>query len=246
MDRLLLPLEKSTKRLLFKIDKHSAGRIVFHLKQMEMRMLSRIGKATSERVVEYPWVLQNLDLKEGSILDAGCCYSLLCHELIARGLDVYGIDVNPYPERHPNLRFYQVDVRNIPFQNEYFDRVLAVSTIEHIGLGAYNDPIYNNGDFIAMMELTRVLKKGGKMLITLPFGAKYMLVRHQSTRERIYDERRLRQLLIGKMLLEKEDYYVRQGKGRWVEASKECAKRVRSSHEVDIDAIACLLLCKAN
>jgi len=128
----------------------------------------------------------------------------------------------------------------MPFPDNYFDRVVAVSTIEHIGLGAYNDPNYNNGDFIAMMELTRVLKKGGKMLITLPFGAKHPLVKHHYTSQRITDERRLKQL-IGKMLIEKENYYIRQGKGRWVKTSKDEAKRMPSSQH----AVVCLLLRKA-
>jgi len=208
---------------------------------MEMKMSSYIRKTTGERVVEYPWILQNLDITKGTILDVGCCHSFLSHELIARGLEVYGVDVKPYPERHPDLRFYQVDVTKMPFPDDYFDRVVAVSTIEHIGLGAYNDPIYNDGDFIAMMELIRVLKEGGKMFITFPFGAEHHLVEHHSTWHRIYDERRSKQL-IGKMLIEKEDYYVRQGT-RWFKSLKRVAKRVRSPHGVD--DVACLLLCKA-
>jgi len=106
MDMLILLLEKLIKALLFKIGKHSTGRVVFHLKLIEMRIFSRIGKTTGERVVEYPWVLQNLDFTSARILDVGCSNSLLSHELIARGLDVYGVDIRPYPQKHSNLFFY--------------------------------------------------------------------------------------------------------------------------------------------
>jgi hypothetical protein len=68
----------------------------------------------------------------------GCSNSFLSHELIAHDLHVYGVDIRPYLQKHPSLFFIRADIVNMPFRNN-FDLVIAVSTIEHIGLGAYND-----------------------------------------------------------------------------------------------------------
>jgi 2-polyprenyl-3-methyl-5-hydroxy-6-metoxy-1,4-benzoquinol methylase len=109
--------------------------LCFHIELLERRIRQLLGIYGTERVVEYPWVLQNLGIKNGRILDVGCCQSFFSHELIRRGYEVYGVDVGPYPEKHPKMCFFQADAINIPVIDNFFDRIVAVSTIEHIGLG---------------------------------------------------------------------------------------------------------------
>jgi SAM-dependent methyltransferase len=130
------------------------------------------------------------------------------------------------------MKFYQFDVRNAPFPNSFFDQIVAVSTIEHVG----QEEVPDNGDIVAMGELSRILKERGKMLITFPFASKYSLKRGRN-----YDEKRLR-LLIGDLSIEKEDYCVCCGKGKCVKASKEEAEASFAPSRPM--AVVCLVLRK--
>jgi hypothetical protein len=50
-----------------------------------------------------------------------------------------------------------MDARMTGFQNEVFDQVICISTIEHIGIGNNGD---ESGDVKSIKEILRVLKKG--------------------------------------------------------------------------------------
>lgn len=58
-----------------------------------------------------------------------------------------------------NYKIHQMNVLELAFPNEYFDRVISISVIEHI---------LDNGDSAAMREIWRVLKPGGDFILTLP------------------------------------------------------------------------------
>ena len=213
------------------------GPILFHyyLKWNALFSHLRLNAFFSSRFIEYPWTLRNLHLSKGRVLDVGCSGTLFSYELIMRGLDVYGIDVRDYPTKHPSLKFYQTDVRSNPFPDDFFNRIVAVSTIEHIGLGAYGEPKYNKGDLIVMTELKRILKKNGKILITLPFADRHYDLRSY----RIYDERTLDHLT-GNLLVEEEDFFIRTRWG-WFKVPKEEAKKKSSFQD---PALVCLILSK--
>lgn len=77
-----------------------------------------------------------------------------------------------------------------PFRDESFDAVVAISVIEHIGIGHYGDPVAGAGDRAAVAEIARVLRPGGRALLTVPFG------RTQTDDfQRVYDPERLQTLL---------------------------------------------------
>ncbi len=57
-----------------------------------------------------------------------------------------------------------VDGRSLPYPNEYFDKIYSISVIEHIP---------DDGDSRTMLELSRVLKKGGVLVITVPYYRSY-------------------------------------------------------------------------
>lgn len=213
--------------------KDSIGRIRFHHRRMARKLASHLGREASERTIEYSWILKNLDLGKMRVLDVGCSGSFLSHELIARGYDTYGIDLRFYPEKRSDMKFYQVDVRNTSFPDSFFDQIIAVSTIEHVGQGEPCD----NGDLVTMMELSRILKESGKILVTLPFASKYSFKKGRN-----YDEKRL-QALVKDLLIEKKHYYVCCGKGKWIKASRGEAEAVFSP--IRPMAVVCLILRKS-
>src|SRR3989442_12488076 len=87
----------------------------------------------SERIVEYPFVLRNLDLaKGGLVLDVGCGSSYFPPILASLGYQTYGIDLEDYPAETPNFNFVKAVVRRTGFADAFFDRMLVISTMEHV------------------------------------------------------------------------------------------------------------------
>ena len=69
-------------------------------------------------------------------------------------------------------------MRRPPFQPGSFELIIAISVIEHIGrdnniyLGsAQRDPRQADGDLRAVSALGTLLAPGGRLLVTVPFGA---------------------------------------------------------------------------
>lgn len=121
-----------------------------------------------------------------------------------------------------------------PFRDNSFDRVTAISTIEHIGLGRYDDLIDSQGDRKAIEEIHRVLKKGSEALVTIPFGRGCTTYLH-----RVYDADRLNALLDG-FKVEKSEYFGVSGK---IESYMWVPKNFRQLSDVDSSKIVRGLCC---
>jgi SAM-dependent methyltransferase len=100
------------------------------------------------------------------ILEIGCGEGSLLSELSKynynRGIYA-GIDISQYALKHsvaPNLPLTLACASELPFKNNYFDAVLAFDVLEHLPYElAFHD---------AMMEIGRVLKPKGKLIVTIP------------------------------------------------------------------------------
>ena len=129
------------------------------------------------RYAEFKFVLDFLPkqteelIDKIKVLDIGSTSSLFVYELAKRGYDTSGMDQRPYQENTHYFDFYINDITAIPLLDNTFDFVTAISVIEHIGLGDYDDKIHNKGDYKAIKEVTRVLKPAGQLLITVPAKA---------------------------------------------------------------------------
>jgi len=186
----------------------------------------------SPRIVEYPWVLKNLP-SGGKVLDIGSTGSQLPIMLSCLGYHVWTIDVRNYEYAglSDNLHSIVGDIRETSFPNSFFDVVVAVSTIEHVGLGRYNDPIDTEGDKNVMKEIKRIMSRNGLLLITVPFGKKAVTLLH-----RVYDENTLLSLLKG-FDIQSIEYFIRMNR-LWINATKEQVRDVDSSMKER--AIACV------
>jgi ubiquinone/menaquinone biosynthesis C-methylase UbiE len=130
-----------------------------------------------ERWIEYQFVWQQLmppNPKWNKVLDVGCCESGLSTALTNLGYCVTGLDIRDYEQLHkkkPIFKFIQGDIRYVELPENFFDQILCVSTVEHIGIRAYgNLEMSPNGDVEAMFAMKRVLKPRGNMILTVPFG----------------------------------------------------------------------------
>ncbi|MBY9007038.1 MAG: class I SAM-dependent methyltransferase [Candidatus Lokiarchaeota archaeon] len=146
------------------------------------------GPIGESKLWEYPWVLANLRLKKGlSILDVGCGKSPLQYLLSDLGMSVYGIDPSINTEWHgidtKKAKMFNCDIHyrkesgdNISFEDNYFDRVICVSVIEHcrtvdekicnrIPLTKKDSELHKK----IMTEMIRVLKPKGLCIVTVDF-----------------------------------------------------------------------------
>ena len=176
-----------------------------------------------ERIVEVPFVLRSITEAERLILDLGCCGSALPLQLAHMGFKVVAVDQSEYLARHPNLGFVQADICQLSFPSNLFDVVVSVSTIEHVGMGFYKDPVRSQGDVAAVQEIWRVLKPRGRLLLTVPFG------KPREGWQRVYDSAALAKLL-SNFQIETTRYYKRVG-AAWMSASLEDAVSVHSPGE---------------
>lgn len=179
------------------------------LLRAELQRVFAPSMVTTERVLEYPFAFQNLGGATGPVLDIGCCSSGMPIALASRGFHVIGIDVNPYAFRHPNFRAVRGDAMRLPFASGTFGGVLAISVVEHVGIGHYGDPLAATGDLVTVSEIARVLRADGRAIITVPFG-----VARTDDFQRVYDPPRLRRLLAP--LAEIGIEYARSVAGLWI------------------------------
>jgi SAM-dependent methyltransferase len=140
------------------------------------------GFRLDERIVEYPWLFSRLPPGVGNLLDAGSVLNyqfLLAQPGLAEKrifISTLAPEMNCYWSR-PVSYVYE-DLRDLCFRDNYFDWIACLSTIEHIGLD--NTLLYtqdaskreHDGDayLTVVKELRRVLKPGGSLFISMPYG----------------------------------------------------------------------------
>ncbi len=164
------------------------------------------------RSVEYPFAIEELrkaKICEGSkILLVGCAGDPLSTILPALGYETYGIDLKHVAIKYPNFHFVKGDIRKTTFPDDYFDAVIAISTIEHVGVLEGD----RDGDRKAMREISRIVKQGGIVIVTCPLAFKSKITRY----ERVYDLKSLDSLLNGLVIMNKR-LFKKDTSGYWME-----------------------------
>ena len=107
-----------------------------------------------------------LGLRAGErLLDLGCGAGRHAFEAVKRGADVVALDADGSEIKHVALMLDELgggsavngDAFHLPFPDGAFDRVIAAEVLEHLP-----------ADRSAIAELTRVLRPGGTMAVTVP------------------------------------------------------------------------------
>lgn len=126
-----------------------------------------------ERAVEIPWLFKNL--KEGSVLDIGSNESSYITRLVNEGRNITQLDIRPL-NNVANTRKVVGDIRKKAIKDlGKFDNVLLISTLEHIGLKAYDSEAdWKDSPALEQLRTFRhcmdFLKEGGRILLTVPYG----------------------------------------------------------------------------
>lgn len=137
------------------------------------------------RRTEYPWAIKNGKLdKTMKILDVGSGISIFPIYLASKGHNVSSIDFDEIlmnrvsPELAKlsgvNVKYSFGDATKINFEDESFDRVFCISTIEHLEEefvnGEYVNQHKKNLDIKAIGEMLRVLKPEGMLIMTFDWS----------------------------------------------------------------------------
>ena len=148
---------------------------------LETFEVARFGAGMDERVVELPLAIRFARLHEpGFVLDAGAALNVPVVRAVVEQPVARLVHFTQSSEREPQLfqqdRYSYLfgDLRAVPFDDDVFDRIVCVSSLEHIGMdnARYGGAMEHAGNSWAeaVHEMLRVLKPGGELLITVPFG----------------------------------------------------------------------------
>jgi SAM-dependent methyltransferase len=188
------------------------------------------GFRLDERIVEYPWLFSRLPAGPGSLLDAGSVlnfdFLLTQPSLQTKRLHICTLAPEAECFWQRGISYIFDDLRRLPYRDDLFDWVVCISTLEHVGL---DNSLYTAdetqrearaGDYLlALRELRRVLKPGGALYLSMPFGKAANLGWYQ-----VFDQRMIENLIDEfKPLGHSTEYFLYQPEG-WCNSSAHEAR----------------------
>lgn len=124
----------------------------------------------NERVVEIPWALMQLP-HTGTILDVGSCEATYLANIQYPDRKLYCMDVRDCHTSIPaGAVFYRQSIIGNTLPRAFFDAVLILSVLEHIGLPCYEQEPFALGDRLSLAEVWGLLKPGCPVIVTVPAG----------------------------------------------------------------------------
>jgi hypothetical protein len=160
----------------------------------------------NERIVEIPFAMSALSRvpPPARVLDIGSAESMLPLSAASLGYRVVALDPRPIGYSHPNLKSHTLRLEDWSAPGESFSIAFLISTIEHIGLGAYGEAAYGSpehgtgADRQMLDRVRQLLVPEGLLVLTTPYGTRTV-----NELERTYDDEALARLLEGWEILER-------------------------------------------
>ncbi len=110
----------------------------------------------------------------GKVLDVGSAESMVPFQYATLGYKTTALDMRPYPLQHPNLVAVSGDFFEVNLAGESYDYVSCISTVEHFGIGWYDDPHMGlDADTHGLRKMLDVMKAGGILFLTTPIAGTF-------------------------------------------------------------------------
>jgi SAM-dependent methyltransferase len=163
----------------------------------------------TERILENIFVQTRLPAPPARLLHLGCSHDTGALEMASLGFQVVGVDLRPLPLGHPNFEMVEGELAELPCPDGAFDVVVARGAVARVGLEGRS-----RADRAAVAEAVRVLRPGGRLLLTVPYGAAAVTPTH-----RVYDRTALAELL-GELRVLERAFGLRDGEA-WAHSTDE-------------------------
>jgi SAM-dependent methyltransferase len=183
--------------------------------------------AVNERIVEYPFIFCEVCSSSApqKILDFGCTRSWLSLSLSSLGHEVIGVDLRPYPFIHRNFNFINKNI--LELYDGAYDFVISLSTLEHVGLGAYGESYDKEALFAVIRKIHAMLKPNGKFILTLPVG-----ISSVDQFEKSFSPSEIINIVQNEnFAIGKEKYFKRESGKYWFPATKNSISKVPNDVE---------------
>ncbi len=190
--------------------------------------------SVNERIIELPMIQQYLsDLPpEKRILEFGCTRSWLSLAMATMGHQVIGVDLRDYDVKHPNFKFYKGEIQKL--QLEPVDCIVSVSTLEHVGIGAYKEQVNDAALTEVLNKLHQLLIDGGWLLLTVPVG-----IPQQDNFQRVFAPEELSSLLKSHGFeIEQAEYFTRSDELTWLRTGPH--KLQEGKYSSGVSSVACI------
>lgn len=174
-------------------------------------------RAVNERIIEIPFIFSAIEPGNSSkkILDFGCTRSWISLSLASLGHNVYGIDLRDFPFQHPNFIFKKGNI--LDFEIRHFDYIISLSTLEHVGLGAYGEEYDHQAFSKVINKINRLLNSDGRFILTLPVG-----MPSSDQFEKSFSPNEILELILTRrFFLVKENFFRRFDQKYWSPCSKK-------------------------
>ena len=212
------------------------------------------GYGYDERVVEYPWTLSRLSVREGKLLDAGSVFNF--REIIEdprfsrKNLTIFTLAPESKAFWQRGISYHYGDLRHLPFRDNWFDEICSLSTLGHIGM---DNRLYTKTDTVgeigleaerAVKELIRVLRPGGQLLASVVFGKHQLIEWNGSPFAEQFDSALLKDLLkvFSPCASVSTSFYKYTGRGWNVSTEQECQGleyfNIHTTTTFDLDSAA--------
>ena len=110
----------------------------------------------------------------------------VAHVAVFREIEV--VDIRPIESEVPNITFLQDDLMKSRLGLvDYCDSLSCLHALEHFGLGRYGDTIDSEGYIKGFNALSRILRSGGTLYLSLPIGSE----RVEFNGQRVFSLRRV-------------------------------------------------------